>query len=159
MHNNEFFIEKRRLPVEVELVSGERLGGDLFIQSSWRGPSILEDAPEYMNANEPFFPLQLADGSTRLIARRHVLVLKAPPPDYERNEEQLGDPVTVSIQMSNGSTIRGTLFVEAMSPRARVLDYLNRVHDAFLILHDSSGDLVVNRSHIISLVEERDGTD
>jgi len=158
MHN-EYFIEKRRLLVEVDLDSGEHLDGDLFIQSSWRGPAILEDAPEYMNSTEPFFPLQLPDGSTRLIARRHVIVLKVPPPDDVGDESVLGDPTRVSVVMSDGSTVSGVLYIEAMAPRIRLLDFLNRAAEPFLTLHTRSGANVVNRAHIISISEEPDGAD
>ena len=101
---NDYFIEKRRLPVQIELTSGERLEGEIFIQSSWRGPAMLEDAPEYLNSSEPFFPLK-AGGGTRLVARRQVVLLKAPPPDFNRDESLLGVPAVVSLRLSTGTVV------------------------------------------------------
>jgi hypothetical protein len=156
---HEYFIEKRRLPVELELVSGTRLSGDLFIQSSWRGPSVLEDAPEYMNAQEEFFPLQTSDGATQLIARRHVVVLKVASTESREGGILLGDPVRVAVQLSTGSRVAGTLLIEPLTAHTRVLDFLNYTHEPFLTLHDPEGDLVVNRAHILSISEEQHGAD
>lgn len=158
MHN-EYFIEKRRLPVEVELVSGEHVGGDLFIQASWRGPSLLEDAPEFMNASEAFFPIQLADGSTRLLAKEHVSVVKAPPPDQPEGAELYGIPESVSIALRNGSSVSGTLIIEVLAPNMRLLDYLNRVTDHFITLREPAATLLVNRHHVVSVTSLSDGAD
>jgi hypothetical protein len=158
MHN-EYFIEKRRLPVEVELVSGEHVGGDLFIQASWRGPSVLEDAPEFMNASEPFFPLQLANGSTRLLAKEHVSLVKAPPTEDADGAAMYGVPASVTMELRNGSNVTGTLIIEALAPNMRLLDYLNRVTDPFITLHDPAGMLLVNRHHVVSVTILFDGTD
>jgi hypothetical protein len=118
MHN-EYFIEKRRLPVEVELVSGEHVGGDLFIQASWRGPSLLEDAPEFMNASEAFFPIQLADGSTRLLAKEHVSVLKAPPSDQPEGAQLYGIPAFSSHSYRPASCERRSARMRSMAVRTR----------------------------------------
>jgi len=156
--SNEYFIEKQRLPVDIELVTGERLTGDIFVQSSWRGPLVLEDAPEYMNQSEPFFPLELADGSTRLVARRQVAAVKctaAPALD----PAAYGRPATVEIQLASGSRVSGTLYIEAIAPNQRVLDYLNHETDVFITLRDPAGDHVVNRAHILTVTEPEHGTD
>jgi hypothetical protein len=158
MHN-EYFIEKRRLPVEVELVSGEHVGGDLFIQASWRGPSLLEDAPEFMNASEAFFPIQLADGSTRLLAKEHVSVLKAPPTDLPEGAELYGIPESVLIALRNGSSVAGTLIIEVLAPNMRLLDYLNRVTDPFITLREPEATLLVNRHHVVSVTSLSNGAD
>lgn len=156
---NEYFIEKRRLPVEIELVTGERVAGDLFIQASWRGPSVLEDAPEFMNSGDAFFPLQLADGSTRLLSKRHVTVLRCPASEARMPSETIGDPASVSLELRNGSVITGTLMIEALAPNARVLDYLNRSTESFVTLFDDSGDVLVSREQIVSVVNLDDGAD
>jgi hypothetical protein len=156
---NEYFIEKRRMPVEVDLVSGEHVGGDLFIQASWRGPSLLEDAPEFMNAPEPFFPLQLTDGSTRLLAKEHVSLLKAPPPEEADDMALYGIPAPVSMALRNGSKVSGTLIIEALAPNMRLLDYLNRATEPFITLRDPAGTLLVNRHHVVSVTNLSDGSD
>ncbi len=158
--SSEYFIEKRRLPVDIDLLSGERLSGDLFVQTSWRGPSVLEDAPEYMNAAEAFFPLQLPGGGVRLIARQHVSVLRtslpAPP---EPDNGLLGKPAVVELLLSNGKTVRGTIYIEAIEPGLRVLDHLNRQREPFLTVRDREGEHVVNRNHVVSVTEFDNGAD
>lgn len=157
--SNEYFIEKRRLPVDIELVTGERVHGDLFVQSSWRGPSVLEDAPEYMNQSEPFFPLQLADGSTRLVARSQVTVVRCPPGPSAADTSLYGRPATVEFQLASGTRACGTLYIEAITPNMRVLDYLNHETSAFIVLRDPAGDLVVNRALILTVIEPGHGAD
>ena len=62
--HNEFFIEKEQLPVTITMVTGEELCGSLFIQPTWRRPSIQFDAPVLLHLPDAFFPLQLANGRT-----------------------------------------------------------------------------------------------
>lgn len=156
---NEYFIEKRRLPVEIELVTGETVAGDLFIQASWRGPSVMEDAPEFMNSSEAFFPLQLPDQSTRLLAKRHVQVVRSSSGEDRVGNDTIGDPASVRLELRNGSVVMGTMMIEALAPNARVLDFLNRSTEHFVTLFDPSGDILVNREQIVSVVNLDDGAD
>lgn len=150
---NEYFVEKRRFPVELEFATGERCGGHLFIQASWRGPSVQEDIPEYLNSADPFFPLELADGSTRLVARHHVALLRTSAPDPDRDDARLGEPTPVRVAMRTGTQVDGIVYIEVRPPYLRLLDHLNGLSDPFITLHNASGDVIVNRAHVLYVTE------
>jgi hypothetical protein len=156
--HNEFFIEKDQLPVDVRMTTGEELSGLLFVQPSWRRPSVEYDAPILLNVGEPFFPLQLADGSTRLVAKAHVVMLRGHHPEPVDGEEAPGEPASVAIRCSNGEEVRGHITITRYAPNMRVLDFLNHVTaDEFIPVHERDSTALINRRHIMLVTDESDG--
>jgi hypothetical protein len=156
-HTNQYYIEKSRMPVAVTLLGGERLAGELFIQASARYFSALEDAPEFMNAPEQFFPFRLADGTTVLIAKEHVLAVDVPHDHVPASSWTFGETALVEVVMQEGSTHRGVLQIEHFAGHERVLDHLNRVADVFLALQRPDGMTLVNRFRIVLVRPLDDG--
>ena len=159
IEHNEFFIEKEQLPVEVIMETGEALSGSLFVQPTWRRPSIEFDAPVLLNLQEPYFPLQLPDGSTRLLAKGHVVLIRGNAAESDGSQEGLGDPAHVMIQCSNGTHVRGSLMITRMTSTMRVLDYLNHTADEFITLYQKDGTLLLNRRHMVHVFDESHGAD
>jgi hypothetical protein len=153
--HNEYFIEKEQLPVEVTLVTGEELRGCLFVQPNWRKASVEFDALVLLNLPDSYFPLQLADGSTRLISKGHVVLLRGGA--TEADGEQLGDPAPVVVRCTNGVVVQGNLMLTRVSPSVRVLDYLNRSVEEFILLHEGSRMVLVNRRHVVLVQDETNG--
>ena len=154
---NEFFIEKERLPVEVTLVTGEVLCGSLFVQPTWRRPSIEFDAPVLLNLPESYFPLQLPDGAARLIAKGNVVLIRGKSTEPESEMEPLVDPAPVVMRCSNGVTVHGELMIARVTSNMRVLDYLNRSAEQFILLHEHNGSVLVNRRHVVLVHDGSDG--
>jgi hypothetical protein len=154
---NEFFIEKEHLPVTLTMVTGEELCGSLFIQPTWRRPSIQFDAPVLLHFPDAFFPLQLANGKTRLIAKSQVVLMRGAGREDAEGDDSLGEPAAVIMRCSNGVVIRGKLFIARVTSNMRVLDYLNRSAEEFILLHEDDGAVLVNRRHIVVVHDESDG--
>jgi hypothetical protein len=154
--HNEYFIEKEQLPVDLVLVTGEELSGALFVQPSWRRPSIEFDAPVLLNLPDSYFPLQLSDGGTRLIAKGHVVLMRGST--SETNGETLGDPAPVVIRCTNGIVVHGKLMLTRVSSNVRVLDFLNRSAEEFIQLHEGRTTVLVNRRHVVLVQDESNGT-
>lgn len=155
--HNEYFIEKEQLPVAITMVTGEELAGFLFVQPTWRRPSIEFDAPVLLNLPESYFPLQLPDGATRLVAKGHVVLMRGSAADSEGDMEALGDPAQVVFQCSNGITVCGELRIARVTSNMRVLDHLNRSAEEFILLHERDGAVLVNRRHIVLVRDESNG--
>lgn len=153
---NEFFIEKEQLPVAITMATGEELCGSLFIQPTWRRPSIEFDAPVLLHLPDAYFPLQLASGKTRLIAKAQVVLMRGTGKSDETGDESLGDPAPVVIRCSNGMVVRGQLYIARVTSNMRVLDYLNRSAEEFILLHEDDGAVLVNRRHIVVVHDESD---
>ena len=155
--HNEYFIEKEHLPVEITLVTGEELSGFLFVQPTWRRPSIEFDAPVLLNLPESYFPLQLPGGATRLIAKGHVVLMRGKSAEPESDMEAFGDPAPVVMRCTNGVTVQGELMIARVTSNMRVLDFLNRSAEQFILLHEADGSVLINRRHIVLVHDESDG--
>lgn len=142
---NDYRIEKRRLPVAVTLMSGTRLDGELFIQSSGRYHGELEDAPEVLNAEDPFFPLALRNGDAILIAKENVRSVAVARRDVHE-DEALGIPTRVEVSLRDGERLTGSLIIEPVNGFSRVLDFLNRREERFLSLFGRESVLLINRT-------------
>jgi hypothetical protein len=142
---NDYRIEKRRLPVAVTLMSGTRLDGELFIQSSGRYHGELEDAPEVLNAEDPFFPLALRNGDAILVAKENVRSVAVARRDVHE-DEALGIPTRVEISLRDGERLTGSLIIEPVNGFSRVLDFLNRRQERFLPLFGRESVLLINRT-------------
>lgn len=155
---SEFYIEKPQMPVMLTLMGGEQLSGSVFAEASARGSSM-EDASEFLNGPESFFPIRLEDGSVRLLAKNHVLAMHAAGDFGTEHAWQFGEPVPVAIIMSGGMRHNGELLIEHFAAHTRVLDYLNRVSDAFVVLQRADGVLLLNREHIAYVEQLDDAAD
>ena len=144
---DDFHIEKSRLPVVVSTTTGERLEGDLFVQHNVRRPSGLEDAPDVLNASEPFFPLGSRD-RVLLVAKSQVRVLHVVNSPALVHPD-IGTLVDVDIQVDSGQMVSGTIIAELASARSRVLDFLNRLTERFLPVYTDEGLVLVNRDLIV----------
>ena len=153
--HNEYFIEKETLPVEVVLVTGEEFRGCLFVQPTWRRPSIEFDAPALLNLPDSYFPLQLSDGTTRLIAKGHVVLMRGNT--AEADGEPMGDPAPVVVRCTNGLVVHGNLMLIRVTSNERVLDYLNRSAEDFILLLQGSRAVLVNRRHVVLVQDESNG--
>lgn len=146
---NDFHIEKTRLPVVVVTTEGERLTGDLFVQSNARNPSGHEDAPDVLNAPEPYFPLGTLSGRVLLCAKSQVREMHIPRDDSASLEWVVGTRAEVAISLEGGHLVTGTILIEQESARQRVLDFLNRLPHPFLAIYTAQGVVLVNRDFII----------
>lgn len=145
--SNDYRIQKERLTVVLTTVSGERIDGDLFVQPNHRSRTGREEAPDILNAPEPYFPFLTCDGEVQLIAKRHVREM-ALPSDVEEEEWRMDTWQEVEVVLVGGVHHVGVIYLEAIMGRARVLDYLNRTDTRFLTLHSGNSATLINRELI-----------
>ena len=145
--NNDYRIEKDRLAAVLVTVGGERVAGELFVQASPRNRYGREEAADILNSAEPFFPMLTSDGQLFLVAKERVRELESRDP-MPTDEWQIGAPATIEVMLTGGGVHQGNVYLESLSGRTRVLDYLNRVGERFLLLYTTCGTVLVNRSFI-----------
>ena len=158
--HNEFFIEKEQLPVEVTMVTGEEFTGSLFVQPTWRRPSIEYDAPALLHLPDGYLPLQLPNGRTRLLSKAQIIAMRgrSSVQTTERENGEFGEPAQVVIRCTNGTVVQGILMITRVTSNMRVLDYLNRSPDEFIPILEGDVTVLVNRRHIVLVHDEFDGT-
>jgi hypothetical protein len=146
-NNNDYRIQKDRLAAIVVTVGGERITGELFVQASPRNRYGREDAADILNSAEPFFPMLAATGELFLVAKDRVREVESRDP-MPVDEWQIGAAASIEVHLTGGGMHAGNVYLESVSGRARVLDYLNRVGERFLLLYTTQGTLLLNRSFI-----------
>lgn len=149
MSSSEYRIAKDRLPVVLTTVSGERITGEIFVQPYAPYRAGREEPQDILNAAEPWFPVACEDGETVLVAKEQVVELEAVLPLDEDPVRHAGmQPSVVELRLVTGELRSGALFIEVPSDRPRILDFLNRVGERFLLLHDREHLRLVNRRFI-----------
>lgn len=144
---NDYRIQKDRLHAVLVTVGGDIIVGDLFVQASPRNRGGREEAADVLNSAEPFFPILTNDGELFLLAKDRVRELEARDPS-PAEVWRIGAPATIEVSLTGGAIHTGVIYLEAISGRTRVLDYLNRVGERFLMMYTPRGVLLLNRSFI-----------
>lgn len=142
-------IPKDRFPVALRLAGGTRLVGAMFIQGISRTRSGREEPTDIMNEADPFFPFVSEQDETFLIAKDRVSEVELLAPMDDDSERHAGARL-VDIEMSlvGGESRRGSMLLETPSDRPRLLDFLNRTQERFVLLHNRDGVRLINRSLI-----------
>ena len=148
---DDYRIEKSRLSVVIVTAGGERMAGELFVQPFSRYRMGPEQAPDILNAAEPFFPFATADGDTVLIAKdqvREVEITYADDTEGEPDGASGARSAMIEVTLADGSAATGSVYLHAPTDRPRLLDFLNRFDSRFLTLYAPGGARLVNRSLI-----------
>jgi hypothetical protein len=87
------------------------------------------------------------DGAVFLVAKERVRELESRDP-MPVEEWQIGAPATIEVVLTGGAVHTGNVYLESLNGRTRVLDYLNRVGERFLLLYTARGTVLLNRSLI-----------
>lgn len=150
---NDYHIEKSRLPVVLITMDGVRAVGDVFVQPSARNIHGHETALDLLNSIEPFFPLASQGGQIVLVAKDHVRELFVAREDAEPADWALGIAAELAVQLRDGTVHRGTVLMEVASANSRVLDFLNRCSARFIALYNDNGVVLINRASVMHVVQ------
>ena len=148
---NQYRIETTQKAVILTMLGGEELRGNVFIHFSSYRPFELEDVSELLNADTPFFPLELENSEVILVSKQRVAEAAADRGDdtFDQPRREAPTPTALLQIVLIGGEIRlGSIRLDAPPDRARVLDYLNALTSRFLTLYTSNEARLINRSLI-----------
>jgi hypothetical protein len=146
---SDYRIEKVRRAVEVTLVNGHRIDGDVFCQATARFHNRPEEPLDLLNDEEdPFLPLVGSDGEIRLVQKAQIAIVACAVPagDDDVDTGVLG--MRVEFTLIDGSAHVGSVFPELPAGRDRLVDFLNVTPLRFLALFTADRLRLVNRVHI-----------
>lgn len=145
----DYRIEKDRFPVVLVMVGGARIPGSMFVQAHARNRQGREEPPDILNEREAFFPFAGDSGDTFLIAKNQVSEVELRAAMEDASEWHIGARrVDIELALASGEQRHGTLLLEAPTDRPRLLDFLNRLDERFLLLHGKDGVRLINREQI-----------
>ena len=101
------------------------------------------------NADEPFFPLELSDGTVRLVSKDRVAeVVTSRGGAAPETLLPPGATASVEVNLSSGEQRQGVLRLDAPRGRERAVDVLNDLTTRFLTLHGDREARLINRAFI-----------
>ncbi|GAC1517412.1 MAG: hypothetical protein NVS1B4_17550 [Gemmatimonadaceae bacterium] len=154
---SDFRIEKLRVAVTLTTSTGERMVGEMFVQTSARHRTGPEEPLDVLNDGDAWLPFVTVEGDTVLVAKTQIAEVELPADDVGddgiegEHERETGPGVraaTVSLRLAFGAVRVGSIDMEIAVGRPRLLDYLNRHTDAFIVLRGASGCRLINRQMI-----------
>ena len=154
---SEYRVEKRKADAVLTLVDGSTVRGRFFIAGSsatGQGPERVKDL---LTSETGFFPFEVTEAGvarTLLYNRAHVVMVTLTgdeeprrSPDYE-----IAPRRGVSLLLSNGARVPGTVRVDRPRGRDRLSDFA-RSGETFRYIEIPGATLIVNVAHIIELSE------
>jgi hypothetical protein len=153
---SEFRFEKHRAAAIVTLVGGESIHGSFFTAAADTRHDGGERIGDLLNADSGFFPFEIdtpPDPHTVLLNRAHVITVA--PFDDEAKQDSgyaFAAPRTVSILLSNGHRVQGTVRIYRPYGRDRLSDW-TRQPETFRYVETAGGTVIVNAAHIVAVTE------
>lgn len=146
---NEYRIEKLRCPVTVVLAGGERIAGDLFVQSMVPYRLGPEEPFDVFNSSDPFVPIAGPDDEILIVAKARVAEVEVGEPT-EQEETRLAGlrPTAIEVTLAGCQPRTGFLHIAVRNERPRLLDYLNSLGQQFVALYTAAGIRLINRALI-----------
>lgn len=154
--SDEYRVEKRREAAELTLTTGATIDGFLFLSGSTATHAGPERVGDLLNQGTGFFPFEASSGETSLINRAHVLKVTLAAPVIEAQLDAGYDVATrymVTLLLTSGESISGTLTVYGPPGRGRLSDYYSQRDEAFRYLEQPDRTLLINSAHIVALSE------
>lgn len=152
---SEFRFEKLRVPAELVLSSGPRVTGRFFVAGSASDHDGPERVGDLLNAEPGFFPFERTDGTTALYNREHLLFALLAGHAREAEADSgfaVAKKLRVSLRLTSGETVSGSVPVYAPRGRDRLSDYA-QAGAPFRYILTSEGELLVNAAHIVEIRE------
>jgi hypothetical protein len=153
VESSEFRVVKQPADAVVVLTSGIAVAGHFFLAEASPTISGRERVGELLNAETGFFPFEEEGGNTVLYNRDHVVTVEVLDDEARRDPGyRFATARTVSILLSNGQRLRGSVRVYRPSGRDRLSDWA-RHGPRFRYIEGEHGTFLVNVDHIVEVRE------
>jgi len=158
---SEYRIEKQHhVTATITLVTGTELRGSFFLAETATAHSGRERVHDLLNESDRFFPFDIEgrDGKqshVSLLARAHVLFVTLDEPSTELPSDDLSLGMAsrkfVSLLLTNGTRMRGELFIAMPEGKDRVSDFAN-CEGRFQYFANRDQMSIVNFDHVVEIL-------
>lgn len=155
---SEFRVEKSRAETALTLSNGMAVHGWMFVSAGSPTHGGAETVKDVLNSEQGFFPFEVArtsGSSTTLYNRDHIVMVELADRDEPRRDPgyAVATARLVTMLMSNGARLRGTVRIHRPMGRDRLSDFA-RSAETFQYLESEYATYVINVRHIVELEEE-----
>ena len=152
---SDYKVEKDRFSVTLFLLDGSMREGYVYLSlhaANHDGPEMVRDV---LNQGEPFIPIEVEEGSTRLINKNQIVMVSFPAEERETGSLSFKDLSihNVTIHLINHGHLEGRVISLLPVHSRRVKDYLNQ-GEAFLELGRDGTVYLINKKHILFAEEK-----
>jgi hypothetical protein len=156
MLTNSLWVPRRRVPVRVQLADGSVQSGELYadVKSANGTPGRVLDR---LNESREFF-LPLASDDQHILLKKSGIATVRLEVEEEEVRARPADgtrEIRARIRLSDGTQLEG-MITAPLSPRARLLDYLNATRQKFTVLSDGQQVTLINSACVLSITELSD---
>ena len=124
VESSAFRVEKQRTDAVIILTSGTCVAGHFFLSQANPTSTGRERVAELLNAEAGFFPFEDEAGNTVLYNRNHVVTVELFDDEASRDPGYgVATRRTVSVSLSNGQRLRGSVRVYRPEGRDRLSDW------------------------------------
>ena len=150
---SDYRIEKERFSVKLFFSDGKVDEGNIYLSLQAANHQGRESVRDVLNQQDAFLPVNFPARSTKLVNKRHLLMVSFPSNAEEGNLGDEANPHEVVLHLINGVRIEGK-FIFLLPPHSsRVKDYLSQT-ESFMELRKEGEIYLINKRHII-FVEEK----
>jgi len=150
---SDYRIEKDRFSVKLFFSDGKVDEGNIYLSLQAANHEGRESVRDVLNQLDLFLPVNFPTKSTKLVNKRHLLMVSFPSNEEEEDLGAEANPHDVVLHLTNGVQIEGK-FIFLLPPHSsRVKDYLSQT-ESFMELRRQGEIYLVNKRHII-FVEEK----
>jgi hypothetical protein len=152
--NEQFRMIKRPVPVRVRLASGRQIGAIIQCAEQSEHRRTRERVKDLLNGEDALVPLwNETTQSNTLVNKRFIELVELEEPDaMDPQTLALCERRHVSILLSSGTGLRGSLLISTRPGQHRTLDFLNR-GERFFYLETEIGMQVVHLEHVITATD------
>ena len=150
---SDYRIEKDRFSVKLFFSDGKVDEGNIYLSLQAANHEGRESVRDVLNQQDLFLPVIFPTRSTKLVNKRHLLMVSFLSNEEEGDLGAQASPHEVVLHLINGVRIEGK-FIFLLPPHSsRVKDYLSQT-ESFMELRKEGEIYLINKRHII-FVEEK----
>lgn len=148
----EMKVDKFRNKATIMLSDGKRLEVNFFLSHHSAHHSGSETIFDVLGSQLSFIPLEeIPTNQVIFVAKAQIMSVELL--DREVVASLYLRELQVQVSLLNGEVIHGEILIDMPQTKPRLSDFLNLSHN-FLYIHRQEGDIIINKSQIISLQEE-----
>jgi hypothetical protein len=144
-------VEKTKKQVTLFLSDQSRETGYVFLSPYSQTGVGRQTVLEVLTGRDPFLPFETRAGQL-VFVNQDQIVWAAHFLDEDEIKRLPAQARSVTVTLTDGKRLRGTLLVEAPEERSRLSDLVNHL-DAFLTLRDAKREVLINLDFAVSVEE------
>lgn len=151
--------KNRRVKATITFLSKVEIKGSFFLSEAVPNHAGPERVSDLLNRSERFFPFEVEGGEGKkpyvaIYARAHIALVEIDPSGSEVEADpslELASHKLVSFLFSNGTRVRGELFVAAPEGQDRISDFANTM-PRFQHFTVRGAMSLVNLEHVVEIL-------